>query len=77
MDQDHLEQFIYGIFYLFTNYRYSRWSDEYYALKVINKDKVKSKSHKRYAIAEKIIFKLIEHQFIIKWYSWFETSTYL
>lgn len=44
---------------------------------MINKEKVKSRSHKRYAVAEKTIFKLIQHQFIIQWHACFETDIYL
>ena len=58
-------------------FSYSQKQEKYYALKIINKEKVKSKSHKRYAVAEKTIFKLIENQFIIKWYACFETDIYL
>jgi len=52
-------------------------SSQYYALKIINKDKIKSQSKKKYAVNERKILSNIQHQFIVSMKLSFETKSYL
>ena len=52
-------------------------TNQYYALKVINKDKIKLQSMKKYATNEYKILQMIKHKFIVKLKLSFESKSHL
>lgn len=51
--------------------------DKYYALKVINKNNLRSNQEKQQALAERLILESVDHPFIIKLHYAFQTSSRL
>lgn len=61
----------------FIVYSKSTKTNEYFALKVINKEKCKVASQKKYFVTEKKLLQMVDHEYIISLKKQFETQQYL